>query len=63
MTDLERWLADLNDAVGADVPPEIVTAVLDLARDVATTCFGPPRRSPRSSSGTRPVEPEQAPST
>jgi hypothetical protein len=41
MTDLEHWLARLNDALGSDVPPEIVPAVLDLARDAAHNVLRP----------------------
>ncbi|MDR6972074.1 DUF6457 domain-containing protein [Leifsonia shinshuensis] len=35
MTSLEHWLARLDDALGTDVPPEIVAPLLDLARDAA----------------------------
>ncbi len=35
MTSLEEWLAALAEELGCDIPPEVIPAVLDLARDAA----------------------------
>jgi hypothetical protein len=41
MTTLDDWLARLDDALGTDIPPEIMPAVLDLARDAAHNVLRP----------------------
>jgi hypothetical protein len=35
MIDLPDWVLQLNAELGTDVPPEVITAVLKLARDAA----------------------------
>ncbi|WP_285114353.1 DUF6457 domain-containing protein [Leifsonia sp. fls2-241-R2A-40a] len=35
MTELSEWMTILNAELGTDVSPEIVSAVLELARDAA----------------------------
>ncbi len=35
MTSLEEWLAALADELDCDISPELIPAVLDLARDAA----------------------------